>query len=167
MSKNPNPTEPALSDAAQAYILAALWTFDEDAPSGEYSTSGRFEELFPLIDLPTVLKMAEDANRFQQENATLIDQAQLSESRAGHCFWLSRNGHGSGFFDEYSQTECDAYEKEQAIAVETRDFSKRDALDQTCPCPYHACQRLQEKARAFGSFDIYQGDPPDLKIYGS
>lgn len=156
-------SETALDEFTTAYIMAALWTFDEDAPSGEYSTSGRFEILFPKIDREVVLKMAADCAKFQKENAALITQAELSEARAGHNFWLSRNGHGSGFFDEYSKTECEAYEREQVVAMETRDFSKREALTETCPCRYHACERLQKIARAWGTVDIYFGD--DGKIY--
>lgn len=143
--------------------MAALWTFDEDAISGEYSTSGRFEILFPKIDREVVLKMAADCAKFKTENAALITQAELSESRAGHNFWLSRNGHGSGFFDEYSQTECEAYEHEQAIAIVTRDFSKREALTETCPCKYHACERLQNASHNYPNVDLYFGD--DGKIY--
>jgi hypothetical protein len=149
--------EPALDDFTMAYILAALWTFDDDAPSGDYETSGRFQELFPLLDGDAILKMADDCARFQKENAALITQAELSESRAGHCFWLSRNGHGSGFFDEYSISECDKF-KDVSRSRELRD-------DRTCQCKFHACQRLQEKAREFGTVDIYTGD--DQKIYQS
>jgi hypothetical protein len=157
------PPEIELDEFTRAYIMAALWTFDEDAFSGEYSTSGRFEILFPKIDREAVLKMVEDCAKFKKDNAALIHQAELKDSRAGHNFWLSRNGHGSGFFDEYSQTECEAYEKEHAIAVKTRDFSKREALMENCPCRYHACERLQEISRTWGTVDIYFGD--DKKIY--
>lgn len=72
----------------------------------------------------------------------------------GHNFWLNRNGHGSGFWDRYSQTTCE----EQAIAVVSRDFSKRDALNQTCSCRYHVCQRLSEACKPYGSVDLYIGD---------
>lgn len=158
-------SEPALDQFTTSYILAALWTFDDDAPSGDYEQSGRFQELFPKMDRDTVLKMAEDCAKFQKENAALIEQAELADSRAGHNFWLSRNRHGSGFFDEYSQTECEKYETEQKIAVETRDFSKREALKETCPCRYHACQRLQKKSHEFRTIDLYFGD--DGKIYAA
>ena len=155
---NGNSTpETALDEFTLAYIMAALWTFDEEAPSGEYSTSGRFEILFPQMDQATVLKMAEDCGRFQKENAALITQAELKDSRAGHNFWLSRNGHGSGFFDEYSITECDKF-TDVSCSLELRD-------DRTCPCKFHACERLQEICRKWREFDIYFGD--DGKIYGS
>lgn len=157
---HPTTPEPALDQFTMGYILCALWTFDDDAPSGDYETSGRFEILFPQIDRPAVLKMAEDCAQFQKENAELIRQAELSPSRAGHCFWLSRNGHGSGFFDEYSITECDKF-NDVSKSREVRD-------DRTCQCRFHACERLQEIAgdyKKWGAVDLYYGD--DKKIYTS
>jgi len=155
-------TEPetALDEFTTAYILAALWTFDDNAPPGDYETSGRFQILFPRMDQRTVLKMAEDCAKFQKENAELITKAELKDSRAGHCFWLSRNGHGSGFFDEYSIAECDKFT--------SVDQSRALRDDRTCPCKFHACERLQEIAddpERWGTFDIYYGN--DGKIYGS
>ncbi len=47
--------------------------------------------------------MVADCKRFQEENADDISTypggQYTSEEIAGHDFWLSRNGHGSGFFD--------------------------------------------------------------------
>ena len=152
---NTQTPEPALDDFTMAYILCAFWTFDDDAPSGDYETSGRFQELFPLLDRDTILKMADDCARFQKENAALITQAELSESRAGHCFWLSWNRHGSGFFDEYSITECPKFTTLQEW------YKNRE--DDTCPCRWHTCKHLQESAHKFNTVDLYFGD--DGKIY--
>jgi len=143
----------------RSYIQAALWssTDDNDAPlDHDYSPSD--------IASATFSKMEADCTAFQSANEALLAESGLSESRAGHCLWLNRNGHGSGFWDEYSQTSCEAYEQEQAIAIGSRDFSKRDALDETCPCPYHVCQRLSKAAKALGEFNLYVGD--DGQIHG-
>jgi len=156
-------TQTQLDLFTHAYLLAALWTFDDDAPSGDYETSGRPEELFPRFSREAIERAQADCAKFQTANGNWIARAELSDARAGHCFWLSRNGHGSGFFDEYSQSECDNYEIEQKAAILSRDFSKRDSLVTTCPCRYHACQRLQRVAREFGSCDLYAGD--DGKFY--
>lgn len=111
----------------------------------------------------TLIDAARDCATFEREQRETIEQANLSTDQVGHSLWLNRNGHGSGFWDIYSQTTCDAYEAEQAIAIQTRDFSKREALNQTCPCPYHVCQRLSQAAKALGSLDLYVGD--DGRIY--
>lgn len=144
----------------RSYVTAALWssTDDQGKPLDDNYTP---RDIAPA----TLTRMEADCTRFLAENETLLSESGLDDSRAGHCFWLNRNGHGSGFWDEYSQTTCDAYEREQAIAIGSRDFSKRDALDQTCPCPYHVCQRLSVTAEAFGTFDLYVSD--DGQIYGA
>lgn len=104
-----------------------------------------------------------DVLNFVQVNEELLELSGLNDEQIGHDFWLSRCGHGAGFFDRYSQTTCERYEKEQEIAMVTRDFSKRENLIKTCDCPYHVCQRLQEAARVYGNVDLYVGD--DGRIY--
>lgn len=142
----------------RSYLIAALWSSVDDQGHPLDDAKG-IEDIAP----ETIAKAESDCAAFQAANAATIEQAELADERAGHCFWLNRNGHGSGFWDEYSQTTCDAYEAEQAAAILSRDFSKRDALDQTCPCKYHACQRLSDVARAAGSVDLYIGD--DGRVY--
>jgi hypothetical protein len=103
MQTNPIQTtsEPALDEFTLAYIMAALWTYDENAPSGEFSTSGRFEILFPQIGRETLLKMVEDCARFQRE----ADLTDYPTKQAGHDFWLTRNHHGCGFWENDYGTE--------------------------------------------------------------
>lgn len=66
-----------------------------------------------------------------------LEAAELSDEQAGHDFWLSRNGHGSGFFDR-----CD-----------------HNSPDTVCT----ACNELQADARGWGESDLYRGD--DGKLY--
>lgn len=47
------------------------------------------------IDADTLAKMVADCARFQAEN----DLSEGTDKRAGHDFWLTRNGHGAGFWD--------------------------------------------------------------------
>ena len=79
----------------QAYLGAALWS----------STGGDVEPLDASHDIsdfaPKALKQAEeDCRQFQEGNAADLEESGLSAERAGHDFWLNRNGHGSGFWDE-------------------------------------------------------------------
>ena len=72
-----------------SYMETALWaeTDDDDQPldSGEY-------ELAP----ETLEKMVEDCRLFQEKWGHLISGR---EAEAGHDFWLTRRGHGAGFWD--------------------------------------------------------------------
>lgn len=123
---NATVTNAGLSDFARAYVEAALWLFGEGDEPGK-------DELDPA----TLETMAREADAFAASNRALIGLADLDDTRAGHCFYLSRNGHGSGFFDEP--------ESRAPLAV------------------VNACDRLQEAARKAGERDLYRGD--DGKIY--
>jgi len=48
----------------------------------------------------TLAKMTADCAAFQAENAEMLAACGLTDERAGHNFWLNRNGHGAGFWDE-------------------------------------------------------------------
>ncbi len=77
----------------QSYVTAALWTETDDAQN--YSVAD--------IAPPSLRKMEGDCRLFQQQNAALLVSfyaAGFDSERAGHDFWLTRNGHGSGFWDE-------------------------------------------------------------------
>jgi hypothetical protein len=101
------------------YLVCALWTEDDKAPSGEYGQSGRPEELLPKIAPGSVTQAVEECFVFFRANADKLRKFHgtdigLSEDQwlttknaenCGHDFWLSRNGHGSGFFDRYSEPD--------------------------------------------------------------
>ena len=97
-------TAEKLDSFTRAYLECALWAeTDNLTPGGgdplerNYST-GDFA--------PEALQQAiDDCKRFQEENAELLESADynhpkyLDSEMAGHDFWLSRNGHGAGFWD--------------------------------------------------------------------
>ena len=74
-----------------AYIEAALWssTDENDEP---------LDSNYCIDDLSveTLTQAQTDCTAFQEKNAALIGDR---ESEAGHDFWLTRNGHGAGFWD--------------------------------------------------------------------
>lgn len=55
------------------------------------------EDNYSITDLSpeTLTAMVADCARFQAEN----DISERSDELAGHDFWLTRNGHGAGFWD--------------------------------------------------------------------
>jgi hypothetical protein len=83
-----------------AYIEAALWsTNDESTPRGGEPLDANYsiDDIAPV----TLATMVADCKEFQRVcgvpsyNNPLWSNAEL----AGHDFWLTRNGHGSGFWD--------------------------------------------------------------------
>lgn len=82
----------------RGYIEAALWTSsDESDESGGQPMDENYgaEDIAP----ETFKEMQEDCADFQQANAELLQQSGQSAQQAGHDFWLTRNGHGVGFWD--------------------------------------------------------------------
>jgi hypothetical protein len=125
-----------LDQFTQAYIECALWssTDNADDSGGEpldrnYSASDISEE--------TREQMIADCAKFQRENHCDILLCTKDDAQAGHDFWLSRNGHGAGFFDAYKGE----------------------------PYPDDVAARLQDIAHAFAPFDLYIGD--DGRVHGS
>lgn len=88
----------------RAYLECALWSSnDESTPSG----GEPLDKNYGIDDLsPDTIQQAKaDCERFQAENADDIRDANYNfigysdEVMAGHDFWLTRNGHGTGFWD--------------------------------------------------------------------
>lgn len=90
-----------------AYIQAALWsTNDESNESGGEPLDSNYsiEDIAP----DTMAKIVADCARFQELHGALFvmknirrptgDAGSCSEM-AGHDFWLTRCGHGAGFWD--------------------------------------------------------------------
>jgi len=95
----------------EGYIEAAIWSStDESDDSGGRPLDENYgpEDLSP----EALTKMADDCRRFQSENredlesyASLLGHGpdwsgdEMWSAQAGHDFWLTRNGHGAGFWD--------------------------------------------------------------------
>ena len=81
------------------YIECALWssTDHSDESGGEPLDANYSEDdLAPQ----TAAKMRADCADFIKAHEADLDASGLTAARAGHDFWLTRNGHGSGFWDE-------------------------------------------------------------------
>ena len=95
----------------EAYVTCALWSSnDESDESGGQPLDANYDE--SDIAPETMDKMRADYLKFQVDNADLLARYYelipegrdssgewTPEAQAGHDFWLSRNGHGAGFFD--------------------------------------------------------------------
>jgi len=96
-----------LNEFTRAYIEAALWSSnDESDPSGGEPIDKNY--FIKDIEPESLIKMAAECKSFQEENSTDLALAYeryetggdygTAESRAGHDFWLTRCGHGEGFW---------------------------------------------------------------------
>lgn len=94
-----------LDDFTLGFLGTALWSStDESRDDG----GDPLDDNYGVDDFEkeALEKLAADCARFQEENAADLEAGYESiphddtpESRAGHDFWLTRNGHGAGFWD--------------------------------------------------------------------
>lgn len=92
------------------YIDTALWSStDNSTPSGGFP----LDKNYTIHDISeeTLKKMIADCVEFQKDySETLADAG--SDGQNGHDFWLTRNGHGTGFWDrDYDQQVVDVLRK--------------------------------------------------------
>lgn len=150
------PTTDELEAFTDAYVAAALWS-STDYPPGtnratELGPDGEYAAPIPLDNYdgdlsPDALDtMRDDASDFlTPEVVALIRVSQGDRSRfgapsglsfgwtfeqAGHDFWLTRNGHGTGFWDRTYANDVSAMIGDE----------------------------LADQARSYGEVDLYIGD---------
>ncbi len=76
----------------KAYVECMIWSSQsdcEESVSSEHTIDDLSEE--------ALRQVIEDCNDFQESNAELM--VGLDAESCGHDFWLTRNGHGAGFWD--------------------------------------------------------------------
>lgn len=87
----------------QHYLTTALWSsYDESTPEG----GEPFDRNYDASDVaPEALaSMREDLQAFvdaADNHALVFWEAELGAGQIGHDFWLTRNGHGAGFWDRF------------------------------------------------------------------
>lgn len=82
-----------MKDFVDAYIEAALWSSSDPDTGESLDSNFGVEDLDP----ETRAQMESDCEQFCLIAGRHI--AADDATRAGHDFWLTRNGHGSGFWD--------------------------------------------------------------------
>ena len=89
---NPQEHWTKLDEFTAAYIECALWS------SVDFETERPLDDDFDITDIhpETFTQMVEDCKYFQESHLDVIED---NLERAGHDFWLTRNGHGAGFWD--------------------------------------------------------------------
>ncbi len=95
-----------LDEFTQAYIICALWsTNDESNESGGDPLDANYG--IDDLHVDTLMAMIADCFAFQRDNAKDLENYPIEH--AGHDFWLTRNGHGCGFWenDYGTEEECE------------------------------------------------------------
>lgn len=96
-----------LTEMVQSYAETALWSStDESRDDGGDPLDDNYS--IDDIDNAAFAEMVSECESFRDCQAGLL--ADVSPSEAGHNFWLSRNGHGAGFFDSGAE-HADALQK--------------------------------------------------------
>lgn len=84
----------SLDQFTRAYLEAALWaSMDEEGQP--------LDKNYNLDDFSweAVRKAVRDCDRFRREAGDLLDATNASDATNALDFWLTRNGHGAGFWD--------------------------------------------------------------------
>jgi len=79
-----------MDEFTKSYIKTALWSSTDD--EGNLDDNHNIED----ISEETLKVMVKDCQKFQEAH---LDDICDDLSLAGHDFWLTRNGHGAGFWD--------------------------------------------------------------------
>lgn len=86
----------------RSYIVTMLWsTTDESTPEGGEPMDANYSgaDVAPIA----LVQIVADCEAFQKECSDHYDDSE----QAGHDFWLTRNGHGAGFWDgDYPEPEA-------------------------------------------------------------
>jgi hypothetical protein len=94
-----------LDPFTRGYVEAALWasTADDDTPLDR-------DHDWRDISVESFAAIAEDCRQFQERYRELLDRAseeipRRDDAHHGHDYFLTRNGHGAGFWDRgYTDT---------------------------------------------------------------
>jgi len=108
-----------LDDFTRAYLEAAFWAeTDNSTDNGGNPIEDNYN--FDDLDPDSLAFAIDDCRRFQEENAAdlaLYSHRQWSAAElGGHDFWMTRNGHGCGFWDRDDCLPKDAGERLTAAA---------------------------------------------------
>jgi hypothetical protein len=97
-----------MDDFTSAYIEAMLWAENANTPGSDESDDTSFQDAgFDTDDFApeTLARIESDCAKFQAENGDLLTEENCKYrgcptiEYAGHDFWLTRQGHGCGFWD--------------------------------------------------------------------
>lgn len=88
------PKFPLLPKFVDAYLEAAIWSTTD-------RNGDPFDAKYSIQDFSkkAIAEAVEDCNTFIQWNRKDLEASGGSVGQHGHDLWLTRNGHGAGFWD--------------------------------------------------------------------
>lgn len=84
-----------LDTFTRAYLVCALWSSTDGDPPEPLDRDYGIED----FSTEALEQAVADCASFQKANAADIGTRDEGAGHAGHDFWLTRNGHGAGFWD--------------------------------------------------------------------
>lgn len=163
----------SLDEFTGGYIEAAFWTenapgvsteewqADDDHDEGSIPGDVGLSDMAPRARAAIVA----DCLAFQADNAALLAEAYAtgySAARAGHDYWLTRNGHGAGYWDR-TELEPEGPEYERLTTIMNNAGDDRDAWGKALAArnvikESGIGERLTRAAKAQGEEGLYLGD---------
>lgn len=95
------------------YLVAALWTAELDM---KYTVND--------IDKTSIERAKNDIKLFTDKNEKTLLASGLSAEQIGHDFWLTRNHHGTGFWDR------NIGQAGKELTASSHDFKEMNVLDE-------------------------------------
>lgn len=85
-----------MDEVYEGYVDAALWSSNDES---DESGGAPMDRNYSIADIAeeTRKRMRKDCESFVEKNADLL--VDMDPGQIGHDFWLTRNGHGVGFWD--------------------------------------------------------------------
>jgi len=123
---NSNPSN-WFDNFVKAYIVCALWSSTNE---GDQATSENLDGQYDGDDIEpaTYFDMVADCAQFATMMLEALTTEELEEADAaqyGHDFWLTRNGHGAGFWD---RRELEANELGERLTKLSKEFPEYDLV---------------------------------------
>lgn len=103
-----------LDEFTRGYIMALYFTesgdWDYELSDEENSANGTQFDIEDELSQSALARIIEDCATFQRDNAADLelyeDETGRDQECAGHDYWLTRNGHGCGFWDRGGADAC-------------------------------------------------------------
>jgi hypothetical protein len=101
----------------RGYLECAEWCgIDEEQRNAFHDADS------PRWSAASLKRAREDCAAFQRDMEAQLEASGLSDSRAGHDFWLTRNRHGAGFWDEGYKQSAEANAALQELTEESHAY---------------------------------------------
>lgn len=155
-----------LDPAVRAYLECALWA------DGSKDNTEAEEDATDInaIDKNSIDRAIKDVGTFKEKAGSLIDEAGLTDEQVGHDFWLTRNGHGAGFWDRglgdigdkltelaHKFGQVDVFVDDKEVFIEGYDsttyftYNKDKPADKPYPLMAKTAEEAQIEARKVAS----------------